>query len=109
MSFLPDIDDDSNRPHVQRSVVAFVPQDLRGEIRWRADHRTPERLLTDDPSETEVAQLHLKREDEGVSLKMFLFIVFVLKLISSPSLIFLIYENYVCTWDLSTVCCMCHL
>ena len=64
-SVVPDVDDDSHRPHVQRAVVAFVPQDLGSEIRRRADHRTPERLLTDDPSEAEVTQLHLEQEDGG--------------------------------------------
>ena len=66
---LPDVDDDSDRPHVQRAVVAFVPQDFRSEVRRRADHRAPKRLLTDDPSESEVAKLHLQEEDRGLLQK----------------------------------------
>lgn len=68
-SLRPDVDDDSDRPHVQRAVVAFVPQDFGSEIRRRADHRTPKRLLADDPSETEVTQLHLKQECDQLHLK----------------------------------------
>lgn len=64
-----DVDDDAHRPHVQRAVVAFVPQDFGSEIRRRADHRTPKRLLADDPSETEVTQLHLKQECDQLHLK----------------------------------------
>lgn len=62
LSLPPDVDDDSHRPHVQRAVVAFVSQDLWGEIRRRADHGTPERLLADDPSESKVAQFDLWAE-----------------------------------------------
>lgn len=58
---VPDVDDDSDRPHVQRAVVAFVPQDFGSKISRRADHRTPERLFADDPSKTKVTQLHLKQ------------------------------------------------
>lgn len=56
---LPDVDDDSHRPHVQGAVVAFVPQHLGGQIGWSADHRAAERLLADDASEPKVTQLHL--------------------------------------------------
>lgn len=56
---LPDVDDDTHRPHVQRAVVSFVPEDLWSKIGWRTDHRAAERLLTNNSSESEVAQLHL--------------------------------------------------
>lgn len=60
----PDVDDDADRPHVQRAVVALVPEHLRRQVRRRADHRAPERLLADDPGEAEVTELHLQREDD---------------------------------------------
>lgn len=56
----PDVDDDPHRPHVQRAVVAFVSQNLRSEIRRRADHRPPEGLFPDDPSESKVAEFDLR-------------------------------------------------
>lgn len=55
----PDVDDDAHGPHVQRAVVAFVPQNLGSEVRRRAHHGTPERLFPDDPSESEVAEFDL--------------------------------------------------
>lgn len=60
-----DVDDDANRPHVQRSVVAFTAEHLRRQVGRCPDHRAAERLLSNDTSEAEVAELHLvmRRED----------------------------------------------
>lgn len=59
-----DVHDDAHGPHVQRTVVTFAPQNLGSQIRRGPNHRAAERLLSDDTSETEVAQLHLERRDK---------------------------------------------
>lgn len=53
------VNDYTDRPHVQRAVVAFVAENFWREISWRADHRSPERFLANDSREAKVAQLHL--------------------------------------------------
>lgn len=59
LELLPDVDDDAHRPHVQRAVVAFVSQNLGGQIGRRANHGTPEGLFPDDPSKSKVAEFDL--------------------------------------------------
>lgn len=56
-----DVQDHPDSPHVQRAVIAVAADHLGGQIRRRAHHRAPERLLTDDPCKTKVAQFHLKQ------------------------------------------------
>lgn len=63
--FLPYINDDANRPHIERSVVSFIKQDLGGEVGWSPDHRTTERFLFDYPSKTEVAEFDLLKRTES--------------------------------------------
>lgn len=60
-----DVDDDADRPHVQRSVVSFAAQHLGCQVGRSADHRAPERLFPDDTSKAEVAELHLEEDKRG--------------------------------------------
>ncbi len=55
-----DIHDHTYRPHVQRAIVTLVQQDLGGQISWRANDRTAERLLSDDAGKTKVTKFHLQ-------------------------------------------------
>lgn len=59
-----DVDDDSHRPHVQWTVVAFTPQHLWCQIRRCAHHWTAKRFLPNNASKTKVTQFHLKQERE---------------------------------------------
>lgn len=56
-----DIHNDTDRPHVQRAVIALVQKNLGGQIGRGAYHRAPKRLLTNDTGEAEVTQLHLRK------------------------------------------------
>lgn len=69
VDLVPDVNDDADRPHVQGSVVAFVPQHLGRQVGRRADHRAPERLLSDDPGKSKVTQLHLQRWSKTLALE----------------------------------------
>lgn len=60
---LADIHNNTNRPHVQRSIISLVQQNLWGQVGGGADHRATERLLTDDTGKAKVTQLHLKEVD----------------------------------------------
>lgn len=57
-----DVDDDAAGPHVQGSVVSLVSEDLGGEIGGRAYHRLPESFFSDNSSEAEITELHLRKE-----------------------------------------------
>lgn len=63
-----DVDDDADRPHVQRSVVAFAAEHLGRQVGRSANHWAAERLFPDDTSETKVAELHLVERGENAAL-----------------------------------------
>lgn len=68
--FLPYIHDDTNRPHIERSVISFVEQDLGGEVCRGSDHRTTERFLFDYPSKAKVAQFDLSEKINSAKWKL---------------------------------------
>ena len=59
----PDIDDDTNRPHVEGAIVAFAAEHLRGQVGGGPHHWPPEWFLTNDAGKTKVTQLHLRDKD----------------------------------------------
>ena len=67
MSSLPDVDDDADRPHVERAVVALVLEHFRCEVGGRADDGASERLVADDAREAEVAQPDLRMRTQTLS------------------------------------------
>ena len=58
------VDDHPGRPHVQRTVEPLLAEDvrvenLRGQVGRSSDDRFPERLFSDDPRVTEIAEFDL--------------------------------------------------
>lgn len=64
-----DVHNDTDRPHVQRAVVALVQQDLRRQVGRCTDHRAAKRLLTDDTGKAKITQLHLRERNSGQGVR----------------------------------------
>ena len=54
------IDDDAYTPVVETPVVSLVPQNFRGEVGRRPDHRFSKALFANDAREAKVAQFYLE-------------------------------------------------
>lgn len=60
-SFSPDINNYTNRPHVQSPVIFSVAQHFWGKISWSSDNRPSEGFSTNDPCKAEIAKFYLKK------------------------------------------------
>lgn len=85
------INDDTHWPHIQRSVIAFVSQNLWSKVGWCAYNWTPKWFLSDDPGKAKVTKFYLFNE----------------KCYSKTYIIFII--KYIVEEVLSSISCKMHL
>lgn len=53
----------THRPHIQRSVVAFIPQHFWSKVGWCSYNWTPEGFLPNDSSKAKITEFYLFKEN----------------------------------------------
>lgn len=76
------INDDTHGPHIQRSVVAFVPQHFWSKVGWRSYNRTPEWFLSNDSGKAKITKFYLFKEKSYSETD----IIFIIKYIAEELL-----------------------
>lgn len=56
------INDDTHRPHIQRSVIAFVPQHFWSKVGWCSYNWTPKWFLSNDSGKAKITKFYLFQE-----------------------------------------------
>lgn len=85
------INDDTHWPHIQRSVIAFVSQNLWSKVGWCSYNWTPKWFLSNDSGKAKITKFYLFKE----------------KCYSKTYIIFII--KYILEELLSSISCKMHL